>query len=165
MSNKKTEVTLLLGRGNDTIYPLLQIKSASTNHDLQDLLLQDSFKFVFECGFMKPAAFVKLSDIPTITKQVCMDYVLVRSSLEMDQFCKGLETHNILHLIRTSKYAVKKLYVHDFQGSVTVQSLFELLTPEFSPRGSNIREEEEAVVMNWHDYLKDIEGNSLTCIV
>ena len=106
---------------------------------------------------MKPAAFVKLCDIPTIIKQVCMDYVLVRSSLEMDQFCKGLETHNIIHLVRTSKYAVKKLFVH---GSITVEKLFDLLTPDFSPRGSNIREEEEAVVMNWHDYLKDIDGKA-----
>lgn len=109
---------------------------------------------------MKPAAFVKLCDIATIIKQVCMDYVLVRSSLEMNQFCKGLETHNIIHLIRTSKHAVKKLFVHDHQGSITVEKLFDLLTPDFSPRSSNIREEEEAVVMNWHDYLKDIEGKA-----
>ena len=40
------------------------------------------------------------------------------------------------------------------QGIIAVRKLQELLSP---PRGSNIREE-EAIIMNWNDYLKDIEG-------
>jgi hypothetical protein len=107
---------------------------------------------------MKPIAFVKLCDISTIVKQVCMEYVLMRSSLEMDQFYKGLETLGIGYLLRTSSAVVKQLFVSNNQGVITVRKLQEILIPEFSPRGSNIREEEEAIIMNWNDYLKDIEG-------
>ena len=41
----------------------LPIKSACTDSELQELLLQDSFRFVSECGYMKPIALVKLCDV------------------------------------------------------------------------------------------------------
>ena len=140
----------------------LQIKSARTDSELQELLLQDSFGFVSECGYMKPIALVKLCDVSIIVKRVCMDYVLLRSSLEMEQFCQGLESHKILYLMRTSSAVVKKLFVYHPEN-ISVQKIQELLIPEFSPRGCNMREEEEAVIMNWNDYLKDIEGTIDNC--
>ena len=74
----------------------------------------------------------------------------------MDQFCQGLETHKILYLMRTSSVVVKKY--HD-PKNISVQTIQELLIPQFSPRGSNMR----AVIMNWNDYLKDMEGTIDNC--
>ena len=54
--------------------------------------------------------------------------------------------HKILYLMRTSSTVVKKLFVY-YPENISVQKIQELLIPEFSPRGSNMREE-EAVIMN-----------------
>ncbi len=125
-------------------------------HYIQDLLLQDPFKFISECGYLKPAALVKAGDIPKLIKQVCMEYVLIRSSLEMQQFIEGLNTQSLLYLLKSSSTVMKKLFVYENQG-ISVQKLQNLLVSEFSPKGSNVREEEEAIIMNWNDYLRDIE--------
>ena len=85
----------------------------------------------------------------------------MRSSLEMDQFFSGLDTLSIGFLIRTSSATMKKLFVYGDPSAITVRKLQEILIPEFSPRGSNIREEEDAIIMNWNDYLKDIKGMTL----
>ena len=50
----------------------------------------------------------------------------------------------------------EKLFVYHPEN-ISVQKIQELLIPEFSPRRSNMRGE-EAVIMNWNDYLKDMEG-------
>ena len=55
---------------------------------------------------------------------------------------------------------MKKLFVYGDPSATTVRKLQEILIPEFSPRGSNIREE-EAIIMNSNDYVKDIEGMTL----
>lgn len=41
---------------------------------------------------------------------------------------------------------------------VTATDLSNLLVPMYSPKGSNAREEEEALMLNWSYYLQDIEG-------
>ncbi len=51
-------------------------------------------KFISECGYLKPAALVKVGDIPAVIKQVCMEYVLIWSSLEMLQFIEVLDTQS-----------------------------------------------------------------------
>lgn len=49
-----------------------------------------------------------------------MEYILIRSSLEMDQFYKGLETLGIGYLVRTSSAVMKQLFVSENQGVITV---------------------------------------------
>ena len=44
------------------------------------------------------------------------------------------------------------------QARVTVQYLSRLLSPILSPWGHNQREQEEAVLLVWSEYLKDIDG-------
>ena len=51
-----------------------------------------------------------------------------------------------------------ELFIHDPTAKVTAKYLADLLKPAFSPHGHNQREDEEAVILNWNDYLQDIEG-------
>lgn len=108
--------------------------------------MDNEFAFIGECGFLKPVCNVVLSDIPTIVRSVCMEYVIVRSSHEMTQFLEGLDTLRIGSLLKT----------HQF----TARDLGHLMLPIYSPLGSNRREEKEAIVLNWNDYLQDLEGRS-----
>ena len=55
--------------------------------------------------------------------------------------------------------------MHDATVKVTAQYLSDLLVPSLSPRGHNHREEEEAVILNWKDYLQDIEGTFSNCTI
>lgn len=105
---------------------------------------------------MKPIAFTKLCDVPVINN-VCMEYVLMRSNLEMAQICKGLDTNKVFSLMKSHPVATKNLFVFN-DLPLSAKKLLELLTPEFSPRGSNRRELEEAVIMNWNDYVRNLEG-------
>ncbi len=67
-------------------------------------------KFISECGYLKPAALVKVGDIPAV------EYVLIRSSLEMQQFIEGLDTQSLLYLLNSSSTIMKKLFVYENQG-------------------------------------------------
>ena len=118
----------------------------------------DKFSFVMECGFLKPAATVATGDVPDIIRAVYLEYTVLRSSQEITQFIEGLQTIGIATLIKRHPLVLKKLFVYDGTAKVTAQYLSELLVPILSPRGHNHREEEEAVVLNWRDYLQDIEG-------
>lgn len=41
---------------------------------------------------------------------------------------------------------------------ITGEDLAQLLVPLYSPKGSNAREEKEAIMLNWTYYLQDIDG-------
>ena len=112
-----------------------------------------------DCGFVKPTTTVTMEDIPALVQAVFLEYVLLRSTQEIAQFIEGLETLGIVTLLKRHPQCLKKLLVHDpSQARVTVQYLSRLLSPILSPRGHNRREQEEAVLLAWSEYLQDIEG-------
>ncbi len=122
------------------------------------MLLDDKCAFVVECGFLKPAAFVVMDDIPAIIHAVFLEYVILRSTQEIAQFKDGLEALGIATLIQRYPLAMRQLFIHDPTAKVTAQYLADLLKPALSPRGHNQREDEEAVILNWNNYLQDTEG-------
>ena len=119
--------------------------------------MDDDFEFIGECGFVKPVSMVTLDDIPTILRSACMEYVILRSSHEMDQFLEGLDTLGVASLLKQYPSALRQLFMYSSRR-VTAQDLTQLLLPVYSPHGSNAREEEEAVMLNWNDYVQDLEG-------
>ena len=137
----------------------VQIQNASSSDQLQDMLWSDNFSFVMDCGFVKPTTTVTMEDIPALVQAVFLEYVLLRSTQEIAQFIEGLETLGIATLLRRHPRCLKKLLVHDpSEARVTVQYLSRLLSPILSPRGHNRREQEEAALLTWSEYLQDIEG-------
>ena len=97
-------------------------------------------------------------DIPHIVRAVYLEYVVLQSSQEIAQFVEGMQATGIAALIKHHPVILKNLFIHDSSVKVTAQYLCDLLHPLLSPRGHNRREEEGAVVLNWRDYLQDIEG-------
>ena len=41
---------------------------------------------------------------------------------------------------------------------MTANILDQIFMPRFSPPGSNAREKEEAIILNWKDYIYEAEG-------
>ena len=115
-------------------------------------MMEDEFDFIGECGFIKPVMQVTMDDVPIILSSVCREFLISRSSHEIVQFLEGLNTLGIATLIKVHPSSMKQLFLYD-PSPVSSQEVADLMVPVFSPRGSNIREEEEAVFMNWNDYL------------
>lgn len=92
------------------------------------------------------------------TAAVFADNVIFRYAQESAQFAEGLETLGMATLIKTQHRVMKELFVYNPSIKVTADYLSHLLIPLWSVRGSNQREEEEAIILNWNDYLQDSEG-------
>lgn len=125
--------------------------------------MEENYDFIVECGFIKPVMQVTMADIPTILSAVCKEYIILRSSHEIAQFLEGLNTLGIASLIKAHPCSMKQLFVYN-PTPVSSQEVADLFVPVFSPRGSNAREEEEAVFMNWSDYIHDA-GKILAYII
>ena len=91
---------------------------------------------------------VTMRDVPTILSGVCREFLIIGSSHKIAQFLEGLNTLGIASLIKVHPFSLKQLFLYN-PSPVSAQEVADLLIPAFSPRGSNIREEEEAVFMNW----------------
>ena len=122
------------------------------------MLLSDNFSFVLDCGFVKPTTTVTMENVPALIQAVFLEYVVLRSTQEIAQFVKGLDSLRITAVMKRHTQCFKKLFVYDhIAAEVTVQYLSSLLVPVLSPHGHNQREQEEAVLLAWSDYLQDIE--------
>lgn len=87
-----------------------------------------------------------------------LEYVFLPSSQDIAEFVEGMQATGIATLIKHHPVILMNLFIHNYSVKVTAQYLCDLLRPLLSPRGHNRREEEEAIVLNWRDYLQDIEG-------
>ena len=106
---------------------------------------------------MKPVSQISLIDVPDIIRSVCMEFIVIRATHEMAQFQEGLDMLLVGSLIKLQPSLLKLLFTHS-PHQVSAQDLINLLVPSYSPNGSNAREEEEAVMLNFNDYVQDLEG-------
>ena len=60
----------------------------------------------------------------------------------------------IVNLVKAYPLQFKELFVHN-PKIVTGHDLDKLFLPVFSSEGSNLREKEEGLVMNWKEYIYD----------
>lgn len=78
----------------------------------------------------------------------------------MDQILCGMSvTLNFLELVRQNPKSMRSLFVHQDPIPLTADALYDLLPVQFSPVGSNMREREEEIVMQWNELIQCIEGN------
>ena len=106
---------------------------------------------------MKPIHRTTLADVPALVRVVCIEYVLSRSMNEMVQFQEGLQALKLDSLIQHHPAALRQLFTH-CPTTLTAEQLSSLMVPVYSPPGSNNRESEDAVMMNWLYFLEDVEG-------
>ena len=90
---------------------------------------------------------------------VCDFNYQVQVKAELDDIAEGLESLEVLSLIRRNPLIMKSLFIHA-KSSLTCSVLQDLFTVEFSCKGSNQRELEEETYMYWVNFLQDVEGVS-----
>ena len=112
---------------------------------------------IFACGILKPVFRVTTIDIPEIIEAVCMEYLIMKSINELSQFQEGLNVLGLSNRIKDHPASCHELFV-DCSKNITPYDLDKLFLPLFSPEGSNAQEDEEALILNWKDYIYEAEG-------
>ena len=135
----------------------MQICDAKDTTELCDLLMEDDARYIGACGIFKPVFRVTTRDIPEITEAVCIEYLIMKSINELNQFQEGLNILGVSDLIKDHPASCHELFVH-CSKTVTPHDIDELFLPLFSPDSSNAREDEEALILNWKDYICETEG-------
>lgn len=124
----------------------------------KDLLDSDDFNFRFDIGISQPVNTMKLSDKERIVNLMAKHFTILVVKAELDQMLCGLSsTLNVLELIRENK-GMRQLFVYNQQPPMSWEDIYSVLPAVMSPEGSNIQEEEEAVIMKWIKLCQFIQG-------
>ena len=134
----------------------LQIDGATTTVELQSLVKLERFDFRFNCGYTKPATNIVIDDKDPFIKAIWLHYAYFLPHAELQQLQKGfretlqMELLVCLHpdeiralLVASSLYDVKASFFHDH------------FIVQYSEQGSNGRTAEEAVMLNWAEYINE----------
>ena len=123
--------------------------------------MEDKFALFVECGFLKPATSVVMGDIedsPCCISSVGNLAIHLGDCLVQ----RSTGSSRDRHTHPAAAIVIKKTFLHVPTVNATMQNLSDLLKPVFSPCGHNQREDEEALILNWHNYLKDVEGGLIS---
>ena len=121
---------------------------------LQELLLENDAQYIRDCGFIKPVVKVTLENLEEIKESVCTEYLIMKSINEIQQSQEGLDVLGMGKLLKAHPSQCRELFTHN-PKVVTSYDFDKLFLPKLSEEGSNMREKEEAIVMNWKDYIYD----------
>ena len=68
----------------------MQLESASTNEELQDLLNSEQFSFRFDCGVCQPASSININDKQHLVSSIALHYCIYACKAELDEIRRGL---------------------------------------------------------------------------
>ena len=86
---------------------------------------------------------------------ITLHYTLLQSLAEMNQFLEELKLNGLLESMRQHPYETRKLFIYE-NNQISGEELDDLLVPLFAKPGSNKRELEEKVSLNFTRYLEDV---------
>ena len=130
---------------------------------LRQLLLEDRFSIVFDCGFSTPITKVTVDHISSIIKAVSLHCVL-RIKAEIDQIAEGLELFNVLRLIRKYPTKIRGLFIFNPDCKATLDEMTILFQPKYSNDQSSRKVIEEASVMYWNEFLQDVSHGIISML-
>ena len=95
--------------------------------------MEDDACYIGACGILKPVFRVTTRNIPEITEAVCIEYLIMKSINELNQFQEGLNILGVSDLIKDHSASCHELFVHRSK-TVTPHDIDELFYPYFHPR-------------------------------
>ena len=121
------------------------------------MLDSDDYDFRYDCGVRQPTTMMTINDRDDIVSALAMQTVFSIKA-EMDQMIAGLNDYGLGELARNNSEVLRQLFVHYRQLPLTSDTLYDMFAPQLSSSGSNIRNEEEAALMHWVYYTRDVQG-------
>ena len=125
---------------------------------MRELLDSEDFQFRFDAGVTVPSTSLEIEQRDDIIRSLVMHYLVFSCKAELDQLKQGLSELKILQLLHTYPTLFKPLFVAYGKPKLTANSLAAIFNVCWSPKGSNQREDEEAVIYGWMEYLQGIES-------
>lgn len=131
-----------------------------TTDELRSILGKDEYDFRFDCGYTKPTNQIEISDRDDFVKSIWLHFTFFLPHAELEQLRKGLRETLQLELVAILHPSeLKSFLVASCAFDVTPAYLLDALVVRYSDQGSNKRTEEEAVMVNWSDYIMDLAGD------
>ena len=137
------------------------MQNVQSTSNLQQLL--EEMEFRFECGYVKPTQKVNIDDRSRIVKAIWLHYIFFLPLAELQQLRKGFrETLQMeLLIIRYPEY-VYSFLVPSPNFEVTAAFFLDCFAINYSPQGSNNRTKEEAIILNWNEYVSECTGDPIS---
>ncbi len=134
----------------------MQLESASTNEELQDLLNSEQFSFRFDCGVCQPASSININDKQHLVSSIALHYCIYACKAELDEIRRGLVSLGFVGLM-TQYPCLMSLFKASSQ-KLTADMLQNMFSHTFSLAGSNSRAKEQQIMMHILELLHDVEG-------
>ena len=116
------------------------------------MLDSNDYDVRFECGISQPITTL------IVIRLALHSFLCVKA--ELDQILSGLSTYKIAEFLQRDPYVTRQLFVN-YRNPLSADKMFDLFPAKLSPVGSNVREVEEAAVMQWVNYTQAVEGKLL----
>ena len=140
----------------------MQVQLAKSTDELRSLVSED-LDVCFECGYSKPLQSIELSHKDEIVKALWLHYVFFSPHAELEQLKKGFrETLQMELLICLHSRLVFGFLVASSDFDVTSNYLLDSFVISYSDQGSNKRTAEEAIILNWSEYVSDCVGEPVS---
>lgn len=122
--------------------------------------MNNELEIRFEAGFTKPTTSLSLEDKQDLIRAIWLQFVYFIPHAELEQLKKGFqETLKMGDLVREYPESVFHFLVPNSDYEVSADFFLNEFSIDFSVKGSNRRGDEEAVMVNWTDYILHCNGD------
>ena len=123
---------------------------------MQCVIEAEDFDFIYDCGIHQPLHTIKKAKNECLVSAVAKHYSVISCKAELDQILEGLDTMQVLDLIRGNPSIMRQLLVYMTPKKITADYILRLFSEKYSPVGSNTHE--EAATMKWINFIQNVEG-------
>eukprot|EP00794_Sanderia_malayensis_P005842 gene5842-6540_t len=135
------------------------LQNAETEAAFQEIC-DENINTVFDAGITKPR--LSLEDKENIIESLSWKTVIGDSMLPLLEFLDGLSLHGFLQMVRKHPEDARYLFQGISKAPLTADYVDDLFLPQLSVSGSNRRNLEEELLMNFTHFLEDLEGDVIT---
>ena len=132
------------------LFPCTQIQQLETNEQWTSQISANDHDVLSLCGIQFGKLEHKNEIVEAIVKHSCIFSV----KAELDQLREGMELFHMPKIFKRYSALFRPLFIHSILR-LTAESMQDMFTIEFSPVGSNRRDNEENVAMHWVSLLEE----------
>ena len=126
--------------------------------ELQLLLSSEDYSFRFDAGVSMPFTSVKFEDKEEIATCIAKHFLIYMCKGELDQLKNGVKHLGVHDLMLKNPALFRPLLTDAGKIRLTSSTVLKSFNIDWSPRGSNQWEDEQAIILNWTDYVNELES-------
>ena len=126
--------------------------------EVKSLLDSDEYDFRFDVALSYTTNSISLFDRDRIVSSLASYFTVIRVKAQINQLIEGLHVLGVFDLIQANLQKSQQLFVHSKLKPMTADEILNIFTARLSLLRSNKREQEEKVVMQWVNFVQEIES-------